>query len=198
MDFLKISDLTEILTINNDNEMAWDVSGALRKIKYSNFKSVVVDEAVQEVLDVLPDEDIDFTGDNTHAGDEEFNGEMDINANMDFAGASTTTFKSLCTVVDSDTLNNFVSDLDTVAHSMGAQPIIIATCLVCETGDSGYSAGDEVYLFTPYSTGRSVTISADGTNIIFGADNLEVRNKTTGANTIITKASWRLRAYCIR
>lgn len=80
----------------------------------------------------------------------------------------------------------------TLAHGLGTTPKLYIAVLQCTTAEFGYSIGNE----TPIAdnNNRSLSLVPDGTNITvrIGSSGLEVTNKTTGSNDLITNASWRL------
>ena len=87
----------------------------------------------------------------------------------------------------------------TIAHSLGATPILIVMELVCQTGEAGYTAGD---VLITYDTGqdsaanRGVSVVPDATNlnIRFGSQGavFVVPNKGTGVKTALTNANWQI------
>lgn len=179
MDYKKISELTEILSLLDDNEFAVDVNGALQKAKYSLLKAAMI----ADVLASFPDEDIAFTGDNTHAGTEEFNGDIDV------SGATLTP-----KIWDSAVLS--ASTVQTFAHGESKVPTILEITLLCVTGEGGYSPDDEASFYSStYAYNRTVEYSKDGTNIkVFTFSNSPiVANKTTAAPFSITFANWKVR-----
>ncbi|TJV25780.1 MAG: hypothetical protein E5Y18_18305 [Mesorhizobium sp.] len=88
----------------------------------------------------------------------------------------------------------------TLAHGLSAKPKLITTALQCTTAEFDYSIGDEVAINvgshdSPSGTNRGLSIVPDATKfaIRFGAAAapLNVLNKTTGALSGITPASWK-------
>ena len=85
----------------------------------------------------------------------------------------------------------------TIPHAMTVAPKLIQTSLVCQTGEAGYSAADEVLCNLVVSDGtRQSAIYWDVTNIYIrqslDASLTTVANKTTGAVFAITNANWKL------
>lgn len=86
----------------------------------------------------------------------------------------------------------------TLAHSLSAQPPLYTASMKCQTGELGYSAGDE-YQMTAFDDagtgGRGIVIVPDGTNlnIRFGASStIAILRKDTGAVASITFANWKV------
>lgn len=84
----------------------------------------------------------------------------------------------------------------TLAHGLGAQPKKYQAFLKCLTAEGGYSIGDETHV-KDYDTnsngdGHGCQIVPDATNlnIRFGSYRLNILNKTTGQNFVITPANW--------
>lgn len=89
-----------------------------------------------------------------------------------------------------------------LAHGLGVIPSLIKVVAVCKVGEDGYTAGMEVDISntqptwtsgTPYSVG--VVVAADATNITYRQGSTQafgVMNLSTGSNTFITEANWRL------
>lgn len=91
----------------------------------------------------------------------------------------------------------------TIAHGLGRKPYSVRTTLVCQTGELGYTAGDEVEITT---AGMQASAGNQGASVVTDTTNVNVRygssatvfvlvNKTTGATGNITNANWRLRLY---
>ncbi len=88
----------------------------------------------------------------------------------------------------------------TLAHSLGVKPKHYMAVLQCTTGEAGYSIGDEFVQGSSVDgesgSNRGVSLVPDATNINvrFGsaAATFNAINKTTGASTQLTNASWRL------
>lgn len=96
----------------------------------------------------------------------------------------------------------------TLPHGLGSTPTRMTVCLVCQSTDAGYAAGDIVFVSPNFvdfwNSGTSAhlnlgaTVSVDATNVYvtFGAGGTGqygVNNKTTGAWSWITDAKWLLR-----
>lgn len=88
----------------------------------------------------------------------------------------------------------------TIAHGLGAVPVVVSTYLVCQVAEAGYSIGDK--LLMNGATGVSLTTER-GHSIVFDATNFVVRfsdaatcysiiHKTTGAMAATTNANWKL------
>lgn len=85
----------------------------------------------------------------------------------------------------------------TIAHGLGTAPTLVTARLKCTTAEYGHSVGDvvEVGVGSAYQgTDRGMSVIADATNvnIRFGASNPTVAHKTTGVQSSITPASWKL------
>lgn len=88
----------------------------------------------------------------------------------------------------------------TLAHGLGAMPVLIQARIKCLTAELGYSIGDELIISLQTSdatnAGHGVSIVPDATNISirFGsqATSIGVTRKDTGAHANITNASWAL------
>jgi len=89
----------------------------------------------------------------------------------------------------------------TIAHSLGALPSLIQARLICKTTEHNYSVDDELMIpFGADSTSSTdnygVSVAADSTNISirYGSASqvFRILNKTTGANSNITIANWKL------
>lgn len=81
-----------------------------------------------------------------------------------------------------------------VAHSLGAVPVLVRAIIRCKTAELGYSVGDEVFAMT--SNGAGVVqhnAYADATNVGFGIDeDVPVLNRSTFAFGPVTLANWKL------
>ena len=172
MDYLKISELTEVLALLNNNELAVDVNGALRKVKYSTLVSAVIASVIAD----LPDEDITFSGDNTFSG------------NVDLSGGSLTP-----KIWDSAALA--VSQIQTFAHGLGRVPVILDFKLLCVTANLGYVAGDEVSWLDGYSATRICGHYCNATNIITKTSSqaLAIFQESLTTTSTITMANWKFR-----
>lgn len=90
-----------------------------------------------------------------------------------------------------------------VAHSLGGVPKQAWGVLRCKTDDAGFTAGDEIETFSYRSvsadTEEGVLVGADATNVFFsvGSSGIRLWNKSTGQNSNLTLANWRvvLRAW---
>lgn len=85
----------------------------------------------------------------------------------------------------------------TLTHGLGAIPKLVQLRLVCKAGDAGYSIGDEIIWGTVMAgNDRGVGITVSATEIIYrflnNASPMVYTNKSTGAITTLTNASWRL------
>jgi len=92
----------------------------------------------------------------------------------------------------------------TLAHSLSSEPTLIQLYLVCDnTGQSGYSVGDKLYINGSWqitssaNDQRGVAVTdIDGTNITLRyasyADVWQILNKTTGVRDTFTPSRWRL------
>lgn len=86
----------------------------------------------------------------------------------------------------------------TIAHGLGKVPSMCGLILVCTTAELGYSVNDRAQTFlgsadAAFNFGATVVADATNLNVRFGSSNptFVVHNKTTGATTQITNASWR-------
>lgn len=86
----------------------------------------------------------------------------------------------------------------TLAHGLGRKPILVKIVLQCTTAEYNYSIGDEVTEFIPGwgSASRGITVTPDATNlnVRFGstATPFAIFDKTTGAASVCTNASWKV------
>lgn len=94
------------------------------------------------------------------------------------------------------------SAVSTQAHGLGAIPRNLYAVLVCKTTDLNWAVDDEIdgsrveYRDVSNLAHMPFTIGADATNVDFvqssvSSGNVHVNNKTTGASTAITAASWK-------
>lgn len=92
-----------------------------------------------------------------------------------------------------------------VAHGLGGLPQWVRWVLKCTSGELNYAVADEVNLQSAGCTNGSDIITrvpeaADATNLQLGAflwstNPLRLADKVSGVNTLITPASWKLKAY---
>ena len=98
------------------------------------------------------------------------------------------------------------SVLINAAHSFGMTPGYVRGVIVCQTTDAGYAVGDEVDLATvggvlngeTFLRGNPLTVGANSTNVFCVQSStmfLYVANKSTGAPTQLTHASWKAKLY---
>ncbi|MBN9550547.1 MAG: hypothetical protein J0H31_17155, partial [Alphaproteobacteria bacterium] len=87
----------------------------------------------------------------------------------------------------------------TLAHGLTVQPKLIQVCIICQTADAGYSAGDELEMnigVAPNSGPRGISVVPDSTNLNIrfasGGSVFDVLNKSTGSTTGITLTNWKL------
>jgi hypothetical protein len=88
------------------------------------------------------------------------------------------------------------NQIQTLAHSIGAQPNRVHISLLCVTAELGYSVDDEVKNPNSYNdgTGRRWMIVGDSTNFTTLTDAaLVVLRKDTGAAATITMSRWKFR-----
>ncbi len=89
----------------------------------------------------------------------------------------------------------------TLAHGLGAVPVLIQSYLICTTADNGYAVGDiiqmcgagQIYSNTSYVTGAWIVPDATNLNVRFGSAAGYVYaapNKSTGAIVNLTLANW--------
>lgn len=85
----------------------------------------------------------------------------------------------------------------TLAHGLSAQPKLYTVSMKCQTGELGYSAGDE-FQMTAFddagSGGRGIVIVPDGTNlnVRYGASGtIAILRKDNGTVASITFANWK-------
>ena len=86
-----------------------------------------------------------------------------------------------------------------IAHGLGAKPLMFRGVLKCTTAELGYTVGDEVsvaeWIRTEAATANyGFILTADATNIHvrFGTNGMLIKNKGADTTTLITNASWRL------
>jgi hypothetical protein len=87
----------------------------------------------------------------------------------------------------------------TLAHGLGAEPLLVTGTLVCQTAEAGFSIGDKLVigLLTPdntTNTGAVVVTDATNLNVRFGsgANAFFALNKGTGARASLTNANWKI------
>lgn len=86
----------------------------------------------------------------------------------------------------------------TLAHGLGVKPVLVKIVLQCTTAEYNYSIGDEVTEFIHGwgAASRGVTVTPDATNlnVRFGSTvtPFAIFDKTTGAASVCTNASWRV------
>lgn len=94
--------------------------------------------------------------------------------------------------------------LHTIAHGLGATPKQVRVVLVCTTTDLGWSAGDEVDIYSVRASNADLhvvaTVGADATNVtvaidLASTDGWRIANKSTGAYGAITESSWTPKVY---
>lgn len=91
-------------------------------------------------------------------------------------------------------------------HGLGAIPRTVQWVLVCNTGDTGYTAGDEVNIEAAYADAadngrRFVTYkTATKCGLIRSSTmgSVILPNKGTGVDAAITEANWRIKCYAIK
>lgn len=88
----------------------------------------------------------------------------------------------------------------TLAHSLGAQPKLVFCELVCITAEAGYAVSDVLMVSNNNantSNNRFLSVIYDATNVVIRFTNtatcFAAGNATTGADTVLTNANWRLR-----
>lgn len=87
----------------------------------------------------------------------------------------------------------------TIAHGLAVRPPLVLARLVCQTGELGYTAADEVDVGSGIvnsggNQGHSLITDATNLNLRFasGASTYAIPNKTSGATTNITNANWKI------
>lgn len=99
--------------------------------------------------------------------------------------------------------SNLSTAVHTIAHDLGAMPKLVRAVIRCNSGDAGYSVGDEVEISALRDNGLGnsgiTAVCADVNNItilfeVSGAD-MEVQNKGTGVFANLTEANWNPKAY---
>lgn len=86
-----------------------------------------------------------------------------------------------------------------ISHGLATAPIIVISQLICQVAELNYSIGDVVQIgYDQDSTtnrGISVTVDSSDLTIRYGssAASFTLIDKTTGARSGITNASWKLR-----
>jgi len=116
------------------------------------------------------------------------------------AGTAFTTFTSSAAAVPA------ASSITEETHSLGAVPRVVQWVLVCNTGDTGYTAGDEVNLDAAYSDAadngrRFVTYKTSTKCGLIRSSTMAsiyLPNKGTGVDAAITEANWRIKCYAIK
>jgi len=85
----------------------------------------------------------------------------------------------------------------TIAHGLGANPIVANSYIECTSAENGFSVGDRLrasdLFYTQNSTQNyNYQYTTDATNIFvqFGANGILVKNKSTGAIVVLTDANW--------
>ena len=115
-------------------------------------------------------------------------------------GAVKSSFSSSPSRYNSGNQTITAGGLLTLAHGLGAEPILIQAWLKCLTAEFNYSIGDKLYvpgsLSNSVSDSKGISVVPDSTNLVirFGADvsTFAVLNKTTGAGVDLTNANWAL------
>ena len=108
--------------------------------------------------------------------------------------------------VSPNTLNTYVGGAFTQAHGLSAVPSDIEVRLVCVTDDSaatGYVVGDEINIAQAYGASGSndkpqIGYYANAVSIGVTVKNYAaflVQNKTTGADSTLTQANWKIKLY---
>ena len=89
----------------------------------------------------------------------------------------------------------------TLAHGLGVAPKRVWASLKCLTAEINYSIGDIVFqpMYDHNSTNIGIAAVADATNLTArigsAANPFSLLNKTTGAATVLTNASWAIRLH---
>ncbi len=87
-------------------------------------------------------------------------------------------------------------------HGLAAVPIVIIVQLVCQVADLNYSIGDVIQIGYDQesTTNRGISVVPDATNLTirFGSSvtTFTLLDKTSGARSAATNASWQLRITC--
>ena len=86
-----------------------------------------------------------------------------------------------------------VSGTTTIAHNLGSVPFWGFIYLRCITAELGYAIGDRVNVTGVYSA-STLTLAFDATNvyIVNNGVSVPIQHRTTGANTNVTPANWKL------
>lgn len=87
--------------------------------------------------------------------------------------------------------------LISVAHGLSDVPSLVQLSLVCQSSDSGYSAGDVVIInvagdYTDASKSIGTYVTSTNVNCRIGSGGLGVANKGTGSIAILSLTDWRL------
>lgn len=88
----------------------------------------------------------------------------------------------------------------TLAHSLGATPVLLSARLICTSAELGYSINDELFINPSINgafsgnTGISIVPDATNLNIRFGSSSnvFEIVRKDTGAISGLTPAKWNI------
>lgn len=82
------------------------------------------------------------------------------------------------------------------SHSFSTTPSVVRPVLVCDTGEHGYSAGDEVEP-KGWQGGPNGGVSpwASATDVGVSYQNLRVAHKSTGVTSAVTIGNWRFKIY---
>lgn len=84
----------------------------------------------------------------------------------------------------------------TIAHSLGAEPLLMQAHMVCKTAEFNYSIGDKVYTNNGTNANRGFSVSFDSTNLTIRFDDaavpMRIKDKTTGNEEDATNANWKI------
>lgn len=91
-----------------------------------------------------------------------------------------------------------------IPHGLGIIPLAVFPVVVCQTGEGGYSIGDQIPINpatndSDEGSGASthgLSISVNSTNIVWrmtDTSKITVAHKTTGAEFVLTAANWRIK-----
>lgn len=180
--------LTGDLNITDDLDVDGDgnIDGALQ---VDGAITAGADAATAHKLtgDLNVTDDVDVDGDLNVDGSQQLDGTITI-------GGTGNTIPMV--TVDSAALA--VSQIQTIAHNLGAKPNRWQISLLCISAEANFAVNEEITFPNGYNGGSNNSIwqvSFDATNIttITGSAVIVVRDKTTGAVTGITMNKWKIR-----
>lgn len=84
----------------------------------------------------------------------------------------------------------------TLAHGLGAVPVLVRAVLRCKTAENGWSIGDEICVTFDRGDNWNYQVTANSTSIIvtIGLNGYDIYN-TSGSQAFITAGNWRFIVY---